>query len=53
MNEKIDIKSPIFKPKPGWGGQLKSWFEHNYEAILLPVVAVGTLAVGIYLVFLK
>lgn len=23
---KLDIKSPIFTPRPGWGGKLNGWF---------------------------
>jgi len=25
----LDLKSPIFKPKPGWGGKLKKWLANN------------------------
>ena len=25
----LDLKSPIFKPNPGWGGKLKKWLAHN------------------------
>ena len=27
--DNLDLKSPIFKPNPGWGGKLKKWLAHN------------------------
>ncbi len=29
----INIKSPIFKPEPGWGGQIKNWLKKILRAI--------------------
>ena len=34
--EQLDLKSPIFKPNPGWGGKLKKWLAKN-ELILFVV----------------
>lgn len=46
--EKIIIKSPVFAPKPGWGGKLNNWFSKNFNSKILPVVSVLILIVGLY-----
>lgn len=53
MGDKFDIKSPIFKPKPGWGGKSKIWLKSNFESMVLPLISAISLGVGIYLVFLN
>jgi len=52
MRESFDIKSPIFTPRPGWGGKLKKWFSDNFESKILPVISTAVFATGLYLVFL-
>ena len=49
----LDIKSPIFTPRPGWGGKLKKWLLRHFPSKILPFIAFFTLAVGVYLVFVK
>ena len=44
----MDIKSPIFKAKPGWGGKLKSWLSSNFESRILPVISILVLIIGLY-----
>jgi len=49
---KLDIKSPIFTPRPGWGGKLKQWLSKNFESRVLPLISSAVLATGLYLVFI-
>ncbi|MDP3697689.1 MAG: hypothetical protein Q8R55_06815 [Candidatus Taylorbacteria bacterium] len=49
-NIELDIKSPIFTPRPGWGGKLKKWLSGHFSSYILPFLAFSTFAVGIYLV---
>ncbi len=49
-NGTMDIKSPIFQAKPGWGGKLKKWLSRHFPTKILPVLAFGALALGIYLI---
>lgn len=44
MNTPNDLKSPVFKPRPGWGARLKAWTKRNGARLLavLAVLAVGT-----------
>lgn len=44
MNTSNDLKSPVFKPRPGWGARLKAWSKKNAARLLavLVVLAVGT-----------
>lgn len=51
--EQLDIKSPIFTPRPGWGGKLKKWLSRHFPSRILPALAFSTLVIGIYLVFVK
>lgn len=44
----INIKSPIFKPEPGWGGQIKNWLKKNFTRYILPVISISIGAYGIY-----
>ena len=46
--DKLDIKSPIFKAKPGWGGKLKNWLGSNLESKILPAAATLVLVFGLY-----
>ncbi|OGN08538.1 MAG: hypothetical protein A3C61_01965 [Candidatus Yanofskybacteria bacterium RIFCSPHIGHO2_02_FULL_39_10] len=46
----LDIKSPIFTPRPGWGGKLKKWLSNYFESRILPALAFSALTIGIYLV---
>ena len=45
---KIDIKSPIFTPRPGWGGKLKNWLRKNGQSKLLPILSVALLVLGLF-----
>lgn len=45
---KIDIKSPIFTPRPGWGGKLKNWLKTNGQPKVLPVASIAILAIGLF-----
>ena len=51
--QEFDIKSPIFKPKPGWGGKLNKWILANFTDKILPFIAFGSLVFGAYLVFIS
>jgi len=53
QNQKNDIKSPDFTPRPGWGGKLKKWLNKNHELNILKLVATITLVLGIYLLLNK
>lgn len=46
---KIDIKSPIFTPRPGWGGKLKNWLKTNGQSKFLPAVSIAVLVVGLFM----
>jgi len=52
-NPGLDIKSPIFIPRPGWGGKLKKWLFRHFEAKILPAIALAVLFIGIYLNFIR
>lgn len=43
-----DLPSPLFSPRPGWGGQLKEWFTEN--AYLVTFRTVLALAVALVVV---
>ena len=45
----IDIKSPIFKPKPGWGGKLKNFAKKHFYSVVLPAIAIAAILIGINL----
>jgi len=47
--EPLDIKSPIFTPRPGWGGKLKKWLTRHFHKVL-PFLAFIALGTGIYLI---
>ncbi|GEM_PF-3465199 len=51
--DKLDIKSPIFTPKPGWGGKLKNWLASNLSSKILPAVSILILSAGLYAFFNK
>lgn len=41
------LPSPVFRPRPGWGGQLKSWMHDNlYLAIFRILVVTGLVLIG-------
>jgi len=47
-NQPLDLKGPIFKPRPGWGGKLNNWLKNNFESKILPALAIAAIAVGSY-----
>jgi len=47
-NKNIDIKSPIFKPEPGWGGQIKKWLKNNFSRYIFPIISILVLLFGLY-----
>ncbi|KKT82557.1 MAG: hypothetical protein A3B99_00750 [Candidatus Yanofskybacteria bacterium RIFCSPHIGHO2_02_FULL_44_12b] len=49
IKEPLDIKSPVFKAEPGWGGQLKRWFSREPGSVPFFAVLVLILIVEIYL----
>lgn len=38
-NQKFNLAGPVFKPRPGWGGQLKNWAKATFE----PAPTIGIL----------
>jgi len=50
INGRLDIKSPIFKPRPGWGGQLKNWLSTHFQEKILPAISFAIFAIGLYLI---
>ena len=44
----LDIKSPIFTPRPGWGGKMKKWFKKNWRPYILPGSISALVTMGIY-----
>lgn len=50
-NPPLDLKSPIFKSKPGWGGKFNIWIKKNFQSWILPIVAVSVFIIGVYLYF--
>ena len=49
----LDIKSPIFTPRPGWGGKLNNWFKSNFERKILPALATVIIVIGAYFYIAK
>lgn len=48
--KKYSASGPIFEPRPGWGGQLKTWSENNWRWVLPAILLVTLLSVmGHYL----
>jgi len=47
--EQLDLKSPIFKPNPGWGGKLKKWLTNNG----LPLFVLFWISLLIFFLFLR
>lgn len=48
----LDIKSPIFTPRPGWGGKLKKWFQNNWRPYILPAIATALITAALYKTFI-
>jgi hypothetical protein len=46
-NQKFNLAGPVFKPRPGWGGQLKNWAKTTFE--LVPTIGILGLA-GVLLI---
>lgn len=44
----VDLKSPIFKPKPSWGGQINGWLKNNFTRYIFPIISVIVLLFGLY-----
>lgn len=40
-----ELPSPLFTPRPGWGGQLAAWFKGNASVLLFRTVLVAAMAV--------
>ena len=53
LNNPLDLKSPIFKPRPGWGGKFNNWFKSNFESKLLPILSIVVIIIGAYLYLVK
>ncbi len=50
--EDFDIKSPVFIPRPGWGGRLKQWSANlldspTFYALLAGIALIGTVIFAI------
>lgn len=41
-NKEVDLKllSPAFRPRPGWGGQLKNWYDENGRTVLVRLLII-------------
>lgn len=50
-NSSLDLKNPIFQPKPGWGDKFNNWLRKNFPAWILPIIAVLVFIIGAYLYF--
>ncbi len=50
-NPALDLKNPIFKPRPGWGGKFNIWIKTNFQSRVLPTIAVLIFIIGAYLYF--
>jgi hypothetical protein len=46
--ENIEFKSPIFTPRPGWGGKLKNWFKNNFYNVVIPLIAIFLVLVSVH-----
>jgi len=46
--QQINIKSPVFKPEPGWSGQIKKWLKNNFSRYIFPIISILVLMYGIY-----
>ncbi|HAU07521.1 MAG: hypothetical protein UW46_C0011G0020 [Candidatus Yanofskybacteria bacterium GW2011_GWF1_44_227] len=53
QNIKIDLKSPIFQPRPGWGGILKNWAKNNIYSSLIPILVIAGVLSGIHIMSRK
>jgi len=60
----LDIKSPVFTPKPGWGGKLKKWLSRHqarlaqwaarhFRSSILPLISLLAVVLGLYLTLFK
>ena len=48
--KKYSASGPIFEPRPGWGGQLKSWLNTNWQWVLpTALLVILLLIIGSYL----
>jgi len=46
-----DLPSPLFTPRPGWGGQLKGWFSENaYLVVFRTVLALAVALVVVSII---
>ena len=51
-NVTVDLKSPIFKGRPGWGGQLAAWLAKIGIIKTIGLVIAATLTLwGVWLFF--
>ncbi len=46
--EPLDLNSPLFAPRPGWGGKIKKWLKSHF-GMILPYLAFAVLGLGLYL----
>ena len=53
FSEPLDLQSPVFKPRPGWGGKLNDWLKHNFETKILPILSIGVIVLVAYLYLTK
>lgn len=52
-NPPLDLKNPIFKPRPGWGGKFNIWIKRNFQSRVLPTFAVLVFVIGVYSYFIN
>lgn len=46
--DNLDLKSPVFRPRPGWGGKTKKWLTANFVYHILPVISTTMFLYGVY-----
>ena len=45
----IDLKSPIFKGQPGWGGRLAFWLRQSVLRTVMTLAALALIIWGLWL----
>lgn len=53
FNMPLDLKSPIFKPRPGWGGKINKWLKKNFASKVLPILSIATVTIGGFLYLIQ
>ena len=45
----MDLKSPVFRGQPGWGGKLANWLRHSPLQAVMTLLALVIILWGLWL----